>query len=45
MVGQTEVVWASPGCLGTIPASNGVREGSDLGLIPDVDWSVKSRLC
>ena len=29
--------WASTQCLGTFPASNDVREGCDLGLIPDVE--------
>ena len=37
-------VWASIRGLGTFPASYGVREGSDLGLIPDIELNVKSRL-
>ena len=33
-------------CLGTIPAFNGIKEGSDLKLIPEVELEcVESRLC
>ena len=39
-------LWPSTQCHGMFPASNGIREGSDLGLIPDVELEcVKSKLC
>ena len=30
--------------LAQIPASNGLRDGSDLGLKPDVEWKVDCRV-
>ena len=39
--GWTDVApWVSTQCIGTFPASEGIREGSDLGLIQVVDLSV-----
>ena len=38
MVGQTERCGHLHDVLAPIPASNGLRDGSDLGLIPNVEW-------
>ena len=44
MVGPTERCWHLQDVLVRIPASNGLKDGSDLGLIPDVEWEVDCRV-
>ena len=43
MVGMTEWCGCLHNVLAWIPASNGLKDGSDLGLIPDVEWEVDCR--
>ena len=44
MVGPTERRGHLDNVLAGIPASNGLRDGSDLGLILDVEWEVDCRV-
>ena len=44
MVGLTDRCGHLHNGLAWIPASNGLRYGSDLGLIPDVEWEVGYRV-
>ena len=44
LAGLTEWYGHKHDVLARIPASNDLRDGSDLGLIPDVEWKVDCRV-